>query len=195
MTKVQIPSGLLDDNIELFSSSNTIMATHSGSVKHVLALPKEFLDLAIEKMQRNPSTMMALELSGYTTIEQQLLKYLSCQYGSFDLKADFKSGEFSDPEYHECGYRGDCPMEGVVCGFLKVEGKIITPFEIEIIKLLATEDIIPLIAEKLRISINNLEEKKKVIFQKFNVFSRARLVTVCFNREILKPMLYVPETA
>lgn len=191
MTKVIIPPGLVDKNIELFLSDGNLLATHAGSVKRISDLPNEFINAAIAKMHTNPSTVMALELSGYNSVEDQLAKFLECQYGNFDFSPDFISGEFRESEYHDCGFRGECPMEGIVCSFLKINGQIITPFEIEIIKLLSTEDTLPVIAEKLEVSINNLEEKKKVLFQKFKVLSRARLVAECYNHQILNPTSHV----
>jgi hypothetical protein len=45
---------------------------------------------------------------------------LIAEFGGFDFNADFKDGiKFSEAEYHECGFRGECPMEGIVCGFLE----------------------------------------------------------------------------
>lgn len=191
MTKVIIPPGLVDQNIELFFSDGNLLATHAGSVKQISDLPIDFLDAAKQKMNETPSTILALEFSGYVLENSQIEKFLECQFGSFDYSPDFASGIFLEPEYHDCGSRGICPMEGIVCSFLKVNGQIITPFEIEIIKLLSTEDTLPVIAEKLEVSINNLEDKKKVLFRKFNVLSRARLVAECYNRQILNPICHV----
>jgi hypothetical protein len=45
-------------------------------------------------------------------------------YG-FDLTADFKDANFLT-EYHECGFRGECPMEELFADF-QGKGHIITP--------------------------------------------------------------------
>lgn len=105
--------------------------------------------------------------------------------GGFDMNADFKDGQLSDAEYHECGFRGECPMEGIVCGFFRVKGQIITPFDIHMIKLLATEDTLPVIAEKLQVCMNTFETKKQKLFEKLGVLSRARLVAVSYDLQIL----------
>jgi DNA-binding CsgD family transcriptional regulator len=189
MTNIQIPSGLLDENIELFSASGKMMSIHSGQVKSLFDLPKSFLQVLKTEMQSSLSIVTALKLAGYKTKNAQLEKFSDCRFGGFDLTADFKDGKLSDAEYHECGYRGECPMEGIVCGFFKHQGQIITPFEIEMIKLLATEDTLPVIAEKLRVSMNNFEVKKKLLFGKLGVLSRARLVAVCYDLQILNLQL------
>lgn len=185
MTKIQIPSGLLDENAELFSAQGKMMATHSGKVKSMFELPQSFL-LALEsEMRKNPSTEIALQMAGYNSLHAQLEKYAECRFGGFDMTADYSNGKFSEAEYHECGYRGNCPMEGVVCGFFKVNGQVISPFEIDMIKLLATEDTLPLIAEKLSVSINTFESRKQQLYEKMGVLSRARLVASCYDLQIL----------
>lgn len=185
MTNIQIPSGIIDENIELFSTTGKMMALHNGAVKNLFDLPNDFIGLLEKEMHKNPSTIIALELAGFTTREQQLEKFSECRFGGFDLTADFKEGKFSDAEYHECGFRGECPMEGIVCDLFRVNGKIITPFDIHMIKLLSTEDTLPVIAEKLTVSMNTFEQKKKALYEKLGVLSRARLVAICYELQIL----------
>jgi DNA-binding CsgD family transcriptional regulator len=185
MTNILIPSGLIDDNIEMFSASGKMLATHAGQVKSLFELPHSFIQILNKEMHSSASIITALKLAGYKNRKSQIEKFAECRFGGFDLSADFKDGKLSDAEYHECGYRGSCPMEGIVCGFFKVKGNIITPFEIEMIKLLATEDTLPVISEKLKVSMNTFEQKKQKLFEKLHVLSRARLVAVCYDLQIL----------
>lgn len=190
MTNIRIPSGLIDENIEMFlSPCNNLLAIHSGVVKNFFELPQTLLQAVDDEMSRFPSTIQALKAAGYHTHKEQLVKYAKCRFGGFDMNADFENGKLSEAEYHECGYRGECPMEGIVCGFFKVQGNIITPFEMSMIKLLATEDTLPVIAEKLDVCMNTFEVKKKLLFKKLGVLSRARLVAVCYDLQILNLQL------
>lgn len=185
MTNINIPSGLIDENIELFSVHGRMLAIHAGVVKTLFELPDEFLELLRHEMHSDISTLVALDMAGFHSEKQQLEKYAECRLGGYDLIADFKDGTIAEAEYHDCGFRGECPMEGIVCKFFRHNGHIISPFEIEIIKLLATEDTLPVIAEKLSISMNNFEAKKQMLFQKLQVLSRARLVAVAYDLQIL----------
>jgi hypothetical protein len=185
MINIQIPSGLMDENIELFSNNGKVMATHSGAVKHLFDLPLVFLESLEKEMHAAPSIVTALKMAGYKTKNEQLEKFADCKFGGFDFNADFKDGKFSEAEYHECGFRGECPMEGIVCGFFRVKGHIITPFDIQMIKLLSTEDTLPVIAEKLAVCMNTFEVKKKRLYEKLSVLSRPRLVAVCYDLQIL----------
>ena len=99
MTNIQIPSGLIDENIELFSVLGITKGTHSGQVKDLFELPASFLDQALSKMHENDSTLSALELAGFTTPNEKLNKYLECNFGGYDFVADFKDGHFSETEY------------------------------------------------------------------------------------------------
>lgn len=189
MTNIQLPAGLTDNHIEIFAVSGKMMATHSGAIKPLLELPSDFLIVLTEKMHFNPSTIMALDLAGFKTHEDKLHKFTQCNYSGFDFAADYKDGQLSESEYHDCGFRGNCDMEGIVCGFFKVNGHIITPFEIQMIQHLATEDTLPVIAEKLQVCMNTFETKKQKLFEKLSVLSRARLVAVCYNLQLLNLQL------
>jgi DNA-binding CsgD family transcriptional regulator len=185
MTNIQLPAGLIDNNVELFKTPDAVMATHLGVVKPLLELPSVILDVLKKEMHSHPSILKALKLSGFTEIDDQLEKFAECRFGGFDMTPDFKDGKFSESEYHECGFRGSCDMEGIVCNFFKVNGQLISPFEINMVKLLATDDIQPVIAEKLNVSMNTFETKKQRLFEKLGVQSRPRLVAICFELQIL----------
>ena len=180
-----IPSGLCDNNVELFSHNGEAMATHEGRVKFLFELPIHILDTIQADLEDNPAAELALELAGFTSRAEKLNKYTTCRFGNFDNAPDFKDGQLSNSEHFNCGFRGSCPMEGVVCGSIKVNGRTISPFEIKMIEFLATEKTLPVIAEDLKISMNTFETRKKVLFQKLKVLSRAKMVSVAYNKGIL----------
>ena len=112
-------------------------------------------------------------------------KYAECRFGGFNKSPDVLDGNITDYEYWDCGNRGTCPFEGIVCGFIKVDDKIYTPFDIQLIKRLSSEDILPVIAEKLNVCLNTLDKRKKDLFEKMGVLSRARLVSKAYELEII----------
>ncbi|MBU7569775.1 MAG: hypothetical protein KAF41_03915 [Flavobacterium sp.] len=188
MTNINIPPGLFDENVELFSYEGTAMALHNGQAVKLFDLPAKFLKKIEKHLNQNEPAERALELAGYSSPEAKLNKYVVCRFGHFDSSPDFKNGELVDSEFVDCGYRGKCPMEGVVCGSVWINKRIVSTFEIQLIKLLAKEDTIPVIAEKLGISINTLETRKKILFEKLGVLSRPRMVSKCYDIGILKPV-------
>lgn len=185
MANIQIPPGLLDENVELFSHNGEAMATHEGKVKYLFELPISFLDAIQADLDDNPAADLALELAGYTSRAEKLKKYATCSFGNFDNAPDFKEGKLMNSEHYDCGYRGSCPMEGIVCNSVWVNGRVLSPFEIRMIEKLATEKTLPVIAEELEVSMNTFETRKKILFQKLKVMTRARMVTVAYNLRIL----------
>jgi DNA-binding CsgD family transcriptional regulator len=155
---------------------------------HLLDLPEETLEILHSDLNRNVPAKYSLLLSGIHDPIDQLKKYIACKFGGFDNAPDVVDGQLGSSELHDCGFRGVCPMEGIVCGTLRVNEHVISPFEIQMIHELATEKTLPAIAEILKVSINTFETRKKILFEKLNVFSRARLVAVCFEKQILTPL-------
>lgn len=182
---MQFPSGLIDENVELFTHNNKQMALHNGQVKLLSDAPPYVLQLLTEDLNSNPAAVLALELSGYKTATEKLEKYTGCRYGGFDSAPDVINGQLAAAEYHECGYRGSCPMEGIVCSSPRINGRVLSPFETEMIKHLASEDIIPVMAEKMAVSVTTFEERKKLLFEKFNVLTRTGLVAEAFRNNLL----------
>lgn len=182
---MQFPSGLIDENVEIFTHDNKPMALCGGKVQSIYEAPSYVIDLLLEDLNNNSAAVLALELAGFTSPNDKLDKYTNCRYGGFDASPDIINGKLAASEYHECGHRGECPMEGIVCSSPRINGRILSPFETEMIKALATEDIIPVVAEKMGVSVTTFEERKKILFEKFNVLTRGGLIVAAFRNNIL----------
>lgn len=189
MTNIQkFPAGLIDNNVELFSFNEEPMAIHMGQTKNLLDLPCDIINLIDEDLISNEPAYVALDLAGYTTKEAKLKKYAVCRFGNLDNTPDIQDGKLTRSEYYNCGFRGECPMEGIVCSSLWVNGRVLSPFETEMIKELATELTLPAIASNLKISLNNFETRKKVLFEKLKVQTRAGMVAAAYQNQILIPV-------
>lgn len=186
---MKLPSGLFDNDIEIVTHENKTMAIHQGSVKEITSLPSEILKNLYDDMFSNENAILALRMQGIECEEEMLLKYLSCRYGEFDNVPDVVNGRLQAPEVVKCALRGECPMEGIVCSFPTFNGAILSPFEINMIQELATEKIIPVIAEDMQVSINTFELRKKLLFQKLKVQSRARMVAVSYEKNLIQKEL------
>lgn len=67
--------------------------------------------------------------------DKQLEQFGMCRYGGLDNQADFE-GEKTHPEWHDCGRRGHCPGEGLVCKSMRLPGGLISPRMIQFLQLL-----------------------------------------------------------
>ena len=189
MTKVAIPSGLFDNHIEIFSREEKPMAFFNGGVHCFFELPLPITELVWKELKEDKPAYMALELAGLKTKRQKLEKYTVCRFGGLDKVPDVVDGHLTPSEYFDCGYRGNCPMEGIVCKSIVYRGHVLTPADMKMIRHLASEDTIPVIAEKMQMCVNSFETHKKELFEKLGVLSRARLIAVAFIHNLLKPSL------
>ena len=96
-----------------------------------------------------------------------------------------KNDEIHQSEYFDCGFRNQCPMEGIVCSYPTYNGHPLTPFDLKLIKLLATEMTLPAITDEMKVCANTLDNKKKILFEKFQVLSRPRLVALAFENNLV----------
>ena len=49
-------------------------------------------------------------------IQRIVTRFIKCNYSPSDNMPDFKDGTFSNIEYVSCPLRGECKLEGIVCG-------------------------------------------------------------------------------
>lgn len=184
MTNINIPAGLFDGNIEFFNYEGNFMAFISGKPTPYKDFPENIKKLIADDLEQNPAANLALEFSGFTTDDQKTEKYGSCKFGGMDSIPDVVNNKLNQKEYHDCGFRGKCAMEGIVCSTVQHNGKALTPFELKLIRLLGTEMTLPVIAEELKVSDNTLDTKKKELFEIFNVQSRPRLVMLASTNHL-----------
>jgi DNA-binding CsgD family transcriptional regulator len=191
MTKVAIPSGLFDSNLEFFSHENKPMAFFNGKMQCFFDLPQEFQELVWKELQEDEAAFLALKYSGFKSKREKLEKYTVCRFGGLDTTPDIVNGHLVDCEYFDCGFRGNCAMEGIVCRSIVYRGSVLTPRDMQMIRHLSSEDTIPVIAEKMQMCINSFENHKKELFSKLGVLSRASLVALAFIHNLLKPSLCI----
>ena len=177
---MNIPAGILDDNLEIFALNNLAWAFYKGELLPVAKLPSEIYEKLIEHMISHKDAVTCLHRMGLTDINKMLEQFLVCRYGALDGTPDFeKSKENFTPEYHDCGKRGNCPYEFVLCDRVKIKtekGEVfLTRKEVEIVKLIASGNTDVQTADRAVIALNTLLSHKKNIYSKLGVQSQAQL--------------------
>lgn len=185
MTNINIPAGLFDGNVEFFNYEGNLMGFIDGKVISYEAFPVEIKKIIEADLELNPAANLALEYSGFLTLDQKLEKYGSCKFGGIDSIPDLINNKVNQKEYHDCGFRGNCPMEGIVCSSMTFNDKVLSPFDLKLIRLLATEMTLPVIAEEMQVSDNTLDTKKKELFEIFHAQSRPRLVSLAYSNHLI----------
>lgn len=184
MTKVTIPAGLFDDELEFFEFNGKSYAIHQGTAKEFFELPIEIQDQVWNYIDEDSHT--ALVAHGYVTRFQKLEKFSICRFGPMDTKPDIDSDSFN-AEHYDCGFRGSCPMEGIVCTGIVFNGHMLTLFELKMISFLATDHKTEVVAEKMGVCLNTLDAKKKIVFEKLGVLSRPKLIFVAAMNNLINP--------
>lgn len=67
--------------------------------------------------------------------KKHLEQFAICRYGGLDNQPDFE-GDIVNHEWLDCGVRGHCPGEGLVCKSMKTKNGLIAPRLIQYMQLL-----------------------------------------------------------
>lgn len=189
MTNIKILPGLIDEHTEIFEHDSKAFAIHKGQTIDFLDLPEEYKNTIWNDILNEEGVFETLEMNGFISKESKLEKVAICRYGRLDTKADISNDYQLSHEHYDCAVRESCPMEGIVCKSVTYNGHILSPFELKMISLLATEDTLPVVAEKMKVCQNTFDSRKKVLFEKFGVLSRPRLVALAFFANLINPSL------
>ena len=120
----------------------------------------------------------ALILFGKEKPHEQLEQFAICRFESIDnIPEDF---EETTGHYWDCGVRNSCPFEGIICGFLRYEGIVLTPLEVKILQLVSTELSNAHIEQVLKLKKSAFDLKKSQLYSKLKISTKqaaARIAT------------------
>lgn len=182
----QIPAGLLmgDKRTEIFGCKETKRAffltdgkTYSfedlkGELKAQLFAELLNDDIAIEDLKH---------LSQNEAIE----KFAFCNYGAADHEPDFcEEGLLKKPDNFICS--NNCMCLKWKSKKITIDGIALTPRELEIITLMASDLADKQIAHRLNISESTLNTHKHNLFEKANVQSKTGLITKAVQQKIIQ---------
>lgn len=165
-TQSRLYPGMICQGVELFKSDEGVKVISSGTVKGFKDIPMPIYQILKEAKDQDNEASKVLK-SWYPESELlQLEKFSECRFGGLDFTPDIINGKLQDGEYHDCPFRGRCEGEGKVCKSLKYNGNILTNQDIELLRLIATNDTNEVIAEKLDISFGQFHKVKQSLYLK-----------------------------
>ena len=182
----QIPAGLMigDTSTELFGCRETkrVYALSNGQTISFDELDQVKRALIFEKLLSDDNALEDLKhLSQAEAIEQ----YAFCVYGAADHEPDFdEKGNLKQADNFICS--NNCKCLKWNSKNITVDGNRLTPREIEIVTLLASDKPDKQIADELDISESTLNTHKKNLFEKFNVYSKSGLITKAISNKIIQ---------
>ncbi len=140
----------------------------------------------IKKIGLQISTIQkeALVIFGMETESQQLEQYVTCRFGgASSIPVEFDT---TTTVYWECGKRNTCNFEGIICGFVRYKGLIITPLEVRMMQLLSSELTNEQISEILQMGASTFDFKKQQLYEKLAVSSKQSVARIALELKIIE---------
>jgi DNA-binding CsgD family transcriptional regulator len=182
----QIPAGLMlgDTSTELFGCRKTkrVYALSNGQTFKFEELNPSKRALIFEKLLSDDVAIADLKtLSQNEAIE----RFAFCIYGAVDHEPDFDcEGNLKQADNFICS--NNCQCLKWESKNITIDGNRLTPKEIEVVTLLASDKPDKQIADELNICESTLNTHKKNLFEKFNVFSKPGLITKAISNKIIQ---------
>lgn len=182
----QIPAGLMigDTSTELFGCRETkhVFGLSNGQTIKFEELHPTKRALIFEKLLSDEVAIQDLkDLPQAEAIEH----FAFCVYGAADHEPDFDcNGNLKKADNFICS--NNCKCLKWETKNITIEGNKLTPREIEIVTLLASDKPDKQIADELEITESTLNTHKKHLFDKFHVFSKSGLITKAISNKIIQ---------
>lgn len=176
-----LPPGLCDKSkCEIFVKDNVLHAVYQGMVMPWTGLPAHIQNnfLAEFRASNLCDTIIGL-FPNIKDKKQAFARWLSCNFGGFDNTPDY-ADRHKESEHWDCGHRGKCAAEGIVCQSHSLSAK-----EVEVVRLLAEGLPDKLIADKLSISINTVITHEKRIRKKIKAYNRIEIMRFAIENNYL----------
>jgi DNA-binding CsgD family transcriptional regulator len=117
-------------------------------------------------------------------LDESLEEFAHCLWGSATDRADFcESGELKSPENFMCSK--NCRCVAWQSKAIVINGNRLTPQEIRILQLLASDDPDKSIADQLGITESTLNTHKSHLFEKTGAASKPGLVMVAMSNNLI----------
>lgn len=183
--EMNVPAALSSRHMEIYVLDGEIHFIKNGNVLSFEEMDVNDLAVLREVLDEDTEAISALEANGINDPVEQLKKFVACNFGNFDSRADLTEDGIIMREYWECGNRGACLLEGKLCKLPSGLNGRITPREIEVIKLIGQDLADKQIADHLGISVNTVHVHRANIEGKIPAFSKAGVVVWGIDKGII----------
>lgn len=139
------------------------------------------------KLEADKSAQVALDILQIFDEQQRIKKFAYCRNGGFDNRADFTDQGEHNAEYFDCPNRATCQakVQKMLCRCFPAANGILTPREIELIKLICSDLSDKLIADQLGIAFDTAKNHRRNIEQKIGAYSKSGVVRFAYENGIV----------
>lgn len=183
MENLNLPAGLADRNVELFVKNDIMYATYNGKIMQFDELPEAIRFYFTEELLCDLAAVIALRKMGFSTNHEMLQQYIKCNYDAYDTVPDLVTTDRSDSnkEYWNCGSKGKCKYEGVICKMPTCKNGKLSKREMEVVFLLKQGKAIKEIADSLGTSFNTVRNQLVTVKHKLGVQKDNEILALTSN--------------
>ncbi len=172
---LNIPSGLEDQNLEIYRYKNTARAIYNGTAISYLDLPESIREPFRTELITNHKACKCLQtkmcITDATDMEEA---YVACRYGALNNVPDLNRGK-TTPDIPVCGETETCPGFDVVCKAPEGPGGSLARREFQVATLIANGRMDKEIANELGIKIPTLRTHIARIHEKLGINNRIEI--------------------
>lgn len=140
-----------------------------------------------DQLESDKAAMVAMDILGITDESLRIKKFAYCRNGGFDCKSDYTPAGEHNAEYFDCPNRANCDakVQKMLCHCLPAPNGVLSPREIEVIKLICDDLSDKLIADKMGIAFDTAKNHRRNIEQKIGAYSKSGVVRFAFENGIV----------
>lgn len=189
---MKLPAGIVDRDFEFFLHQGKLMVIHDGKIKSFDSMPASLVAHLEELLSGNDDANLCLDCMDLMEPHERLRQFVMCRFSSFDLVADIMENGNMSPEFTLCEKRGRCPYEGMLCVSLKKMYGI-SSRELQVIRMIAMDIPVKLIADNLDISINTVSTHIQNIRTKLGEYTMRGVMRWAFEHDLINAVPESPE--
>lgn len=182
----KIPAALMNSSTEFFVHDDDIFCLHNGKVYTFDEVPERIMNTVRNDMKKNKRVIKALKTWCFSDQKKLVQQYISCRFGAFDNTPDIsETGEAINTEYFNCGNRGKCAYEGIVCPKIAVKYGVLNKREITALKMIGSGMQDREICIELGISDNTFRHTKDSLRKKSGLPGKPALAVLAHKLNLI----------
>jgi len=179
-----IPSYLLSNGIEFFALNNEAYMLKNGKVYPFYDFDHQTIAIIEQEFKIDKEAQAGLMKMGVHSWSH-LKQFIVCKYGSFDTMTDIEPNGNTNHERYDCGNRGICPGENLVCKAVECRNGTITPRLETALKLIAKGLLDKEAASKMFISEHTFKNHRRKLQQLIGTNNKARLAAFAVSKNLI----------
>ena len=178
--------GMINASTEFFIEDETLFVIQNKKIEPFSKLSASTIVLLEEEIEKASDVKKALFSLHPFSAEKRLKQFVSCRFGGLDFQADVKEGKLQEGEFWDCSKRGNCVHEGVLCKLPFFKNNVLTPKDIQLMKLIATNKTNEAIADEMNLPMGSFHKCKWQLYKKLEAQTKHEVVLAGVILNVIK---------